>query len=541
MPLVSETRGRQGVWLLEMVIGGEAFRFATQPITIIDRDGLAYEFAPGLAEFAWSYAGPAIAASVGVTVRSDVDWAQMTARAIPIERAPAVLRRVFPDQILEDALIIVDGLIIQAEYGATDEALTITVAARPIEQSEIIPGALQRVDASTWPVSLDSFDDGIEGAAYPIVIGSPGNVGSGTPQPAVPALMVDYRAATQTSKVMIAGHVVDASSVTLWDLTETPASESRPVATTPDLLGRTVSHVDFVAATFTSAADREWYTGWADTARGILSDDRSAGIRGAGEVARVLLDRFTSIKVDRGRMKAEGDRLDEYKIDTYINAPARVYDWVAKHIRDALPVLELRSNEGLYLRHLDWRATRTDVIAHLDADGAALERVSPVRTMAEPIANEITVEFRRQAGSSRYGARRIITARPGQLQQVDPSLTFADDTRIFGDLRCLQSQSLFGLKPALIRLPQVWDAATALMIGMDCAARKALPKRVTDYEGGPELEALEPGQVVSVTDSEIHWQDLIGIVWDVQIGQGPRVTVTVVLVDNPIQNARQTG
>lgn len=531
VPTPDETRG-QAVWLLDLTIGGQAFRFATRATSIVNDAGEPIQYALGLRETTWNLAATVWDASIGLEIEAAIDWARIVARGTPIERSPGILRRAFPGQTLERARTIIEGLVVNVDYGAADETLTITLSAQPVERSDVVPGPAQRVDSSTWPVDEASFDEKIEGAAYPLVVGAPGHNGAGAPLPVVPGLMVDFAGNRRQSKVAFSGFPVHATEIAAYDLTDNPTSDyPRDVLEATDLLGQHVSYFDFQGGGgFSQAADRQWYVGFNDSNRGILSDDNSGGVRGAGEAIRVLLSRFTGLPLDLGRMAAQADVLDGYLVDSHTMNPGPMWDWVTRSIVPMLPVLELWADGRLYYRWINWRAKQTDATAYLSADLKQIERTTPVRTLDGSIWNEFTIEFARFAGSTRYRNRRIITGESGQLSRIPGAVT---DERILADQRCRQSQGMYGLKPLLVPLAHTWDEATAVRVGKDLAARFALPKRRIGYQGGPELEALEVGQVVLLTDGDLFVSDEVAIVWDIVIGGGPQVGLDLVLVDSP--------
>lgn len=531
MPTADDIRGGRGFWLLDLVFGGQTFRFATAAIVISRQDGGDLFYRIGLDDFAWNVGTAGMDAKIGLKVRTDVDWADMVARAIPLERAAGVLRRWYEGQTFEESEVVLRGITDRIEYGATDEPLVLSLISAPVEQSDTLPPPQARVDDFTWPKDLPERDEKITGAPYSIVIGAPGDVGAATAQPVTPGLMVDFLGNSRFSKVLIAGHAVAATEVEVYDLTDSPVQATRPVETTTDALGRTISHINFVGAGgFTQAADRKWYIGWRmSDGGGLLSDDRQSGVRGAGDVLRIMLERFTRIPIDRGRMIAESAALNEYKIDAYINKPINVWTWVTREVVQLLPVLPIETSEGLYWRWLNWNATQVDAVAFLNADTREIERTTPVRTLGDPIANEVTIEFAPHATSQRYSERRVITAEAGVvvgLASGDP------DTRALASYKAKQSQQVYDIKPITISTSAVWDPATASRIGVDVINRQALPKRRIGYVGGPELASLEVGSIVVLTDSEISINGEVAILFAVRIEKGAQTALDLVLVDN---------
>lgn len=534
MPTAGQLLGRRAVWLLDLNFGGRVYRFATKAAEVLDEDGEAYQYAIGLRELSHSLAASGPTLSIGIEVDAYVDWALVVAQGVPLERSPGVLRRWFEGTTLEQAQVIVQGLVTRAEYGALDEALTLSLAVLPVEQSNTLPTPTWRAEAGrTWPVAEASMDEKIEGAYYPFVLGRPG-LGL---FPAVPALMVDFTGMRRQSKVLIAGHPVAATTVNMWDLTDVVATATaRPVLQAVDLLNQRISYQDFqMGGAWSQAEDREWFSSW--TGDGWIGIDGTP-VRGAGHVIQALLQRFTRLALDRGRLAAERTFLDEYLIDTYINDPVDVWTWLQDTVIRLLPVIQLTTSAGLFYKFLNWDAQIQDAVAHLDADLGGVQRTTPVRLTGDPVVNEITVEYGPWAGSQRYTQRVVVTAQAGL---VTDAAAIGQDVRIVRDRRAEISQRIYGVKPLRIAASAVWTQSTATRIARDQLRQFALPKRQIGYSGGVELEALEPGSIVTVTDSELYLEDQVALVQDVVVGDGSTVDVDLVLLDHDLTQERITA
>jgi hypothetical protein len=523
--------------LLDLTFGGQVFRFATEAAEVTTDDGRTFRYDVGLSDFDFDFSDAALDLSVGVTIESGVDWAELAAQGTQLERAPATLRRWFVGQVLERARVVVRGITSDPEYGAVDDPFELSVMSAPIEQSDTLPRTQHTVSASTWPVTLLGFDEKLEGAQYPIVIGYPGTLGDGVGAPAVPALMVDFDVTDRNSDVLVAGHPVDAIRVSLHDLTDNPAVGVRPIAAGADLLGQACSLVNFVGGgAFVQSADRSWYSGFdIDNGGGLLRD--GAALRGAGEVLRYFFEKHTRIQIDRGRWLSQEPRLNRYKVDAWINSSTNVYDWMQAVIMPFLPVLPVQTSSGLYYRHLDWKAPSYKASRRLDADRGQIERQSGFRSLGDPIYNEIAVEYAPYATSSRFRKRVVVTAQAGATT-LDPASV--DDARIVENYRCKVSQGLFGVKPQTFQFPAIWDDATATLVARDLANRFALPHRRISYTGGAALESLTIGDLILLNDSELYISDAPALVFEVNAGGGPGVGIDLVLIDSPEGTQRIT-
>jgi len=529
-----------GVWLLDLLVLGRPFYLATQRVDVPTAKGDTRSYQPGLADFALSKIDSGFSGTFGLAINGGVDWAELVARGVQIERARAVVRRWYPGLALERAEVFLAGFVQDIEYGTPAEGLRLSVGALPNEISTTVPPASFRVDVNTWPVRGGfTTDEKIIGANYPLVIGAPGHRPTGAaPFPVVPALGVEVTAADGNSRLLVSAGSVAAATVRLHDLTDTPADSDATVVEASDALGRAASQIQFSSTTITAAKDRKWYTGWYLDGGGLERRDGGGAVRGAMDVVRTVLERYSNVPLDTGRIAAEAARLDNYKIDTYINRPINAWDWVTREIIPLLPVVTLESERGVYWRFLDWNATAEDAIAHFNADTNAVARVSSIRTGDTRIVNEITMEYAPVATSERYRKRRTLTANYGGFSgDIDAT----QDTRVLGSYRCRQSQLYFGVRSQTFSTSAIWDDATAVLILKDIAAASAFPHRSVTYVGGSELAGYQIGDIITLTDSEVYLTNVLAMVSDVSIGGSAEVQVALTLLDNPAFLSKRTA
>lgn len=537
----AETIDAVGVWLVELTFGGEVHRFATRAVDVVDKSGTSHRYHIGLEDFPHDFSSSGIDLTIGMSIEADEDWAAIAARGVQLERAPAVLRRHFTGQTLERARVIVRGITMDVEYGAVGEPMELSIAMAADEAADTLPPVTSVISADTWPVSNALFDVGVEGAQYNYIIGYPGTLGDGKGAPAVPAPAVDIDSPITTAmRLEVAGHRIESGiTVGVWDLTDTIASGTNATSTAlADLLGVPVTLVSLGGTGLTPALDRSWYVSFDVTnGGGLMNAEGTTPLRGVGEILQYFCQRHTRIPIDIGRMRSEAARLDRYKVDTFLNSGVNVWEWLQEAVVGLAPVIQLQSSVGLYWKFLDWGATKTDAVAELNADAGQLERVGPVRTLGGPIYNEITVEYAPFATSSRYRKRVVVTAQRDATTAGPP--TTADDSRITENIRCRRSQLQYGVKPFTFSTSAVWDDVTAALIAADIANRYALPHRRIQYQGGAQLEALEIGSVVLLTDAEIYIDAEVALVMEITAGGGEDVTLELVMVDNPVNHPRK--
>lgn len=514
--LLALANGDGAAWLLELDFRGRLYRVTDYPggVTI---DGVVFE--PGLGTVDPDSSGELRAVTLEIDIGED--WAALAAEGFPLDWGVGTLRRWWPGQAFAEAEVVLSGIITDPEYGAADEPLVVTLEPE-IHREPTMLDPLAVADSTTWPpVEVPGFTQGRlpdrnAGMAYPLVIGIPGHPepGRGLAYPAVPALLVQY-AHTEGdeafpwpgSKVLVAGHRMAAHEVRLWMFDgDTARHDNLIPQTAEDEAGNLVTYVTFEDS---SAFGEEWadgvelWTGYGSNILGGILGRDGKMLRGAGDVLEWALVERGGFRVDLGRLAAAKDYLNRYQVDTYVNDTSMgVWEWVEGELLKLLPVVLLESAEGLYVKVIRWDPdeARRHAVAHLDADARQVHRTSSLTSVRDELHNRIEVRYRPSRGDQ-WVSRVVVDAHPR-----------AGDSRVIGDARCLVSQARYEMLPYTVDASWVWDDATAERIALDLAGRMALPKRQVAYSGGPELELVEPWDVVTVTDSEVSLREAVAYV-----------------------------
>jgi len=189
----------------------------------------------------------------------------------------------------------------------------------------------------------------------------------------------------------------------------------------------------------------------------------------------------------------------------------------------------------MYLRVVRWDATVSDATRYLSVERGDIEREGRVFTFREPIRNQIEVRYRGAQNGQTWYARRIVSAEA----KVITSVYETQDDRVRGSYACRVSQAAHGVRPYTVDCAWTWDHATADLIAEDLASRYATPKRAVVYSGGWELEAIEPWDVVAISDAELHLHSAPALVQSRTI-DARGVTLSVVILDHPVYSIRAT-
>lgn len=538
--------GQRAHYLLDLEVGGRRFRYADRPLEIPTADGRVLRYDPGLTPLDGLslQRDGASEYEVSIELLVSADWPTLSARRQEITGAAATLRRWYTGQVLEEGIIIAKGTVVAAPIGERFEPISITLRESPRLTSGYAPPPQAVVDDDTWPVDgAFDHDRKITGTPYPIVIGFPGEDGSGTPQPATTALLVRERNPPD-DVLLVAGHRVNAGTVTIWGFnSDPPTSEARAVTHLADGLGRTTAVCDMTGSTTTITLGEDYHVGWEiATGGGIPSRTGTGAMRGGGEAFLWALETWTKVAVDRARFNQFQDMLDAYKVDSKIAETTDMWQWATGDLLYMLPADLRRSNQGVYLQ--PWRQERdqTHAVAHLDADRGQVERETQleVREPEGGIINEVTVLYRRDA-LDEYRGRLVLGAQDGVRRDELTVEAFANDGRLQTTYLSRLSHALFESKPKTFQLDHTWDAATAGLFASHTLRRSALPEETISYSGPKEdIETLTSGDLITLADSKIQRTNVLAEVLDVHLSRF-RPVVDLVLVRQPPIAARLAG
>jgi hypothetical protein len=555
----AESRGLFGEWLLEFIVDGRSFRYATRAVEV---DGLV--FSGGLSPFSRSLSRATDQQGIEVFDPS-VHWP-----GLDVHDAECRLWWWYPGQTLDTALHVMTGLAESVEHSDPRSpgvlVFTLNSALRP----RLYPPASWTLDEHTWTVNdgVDTFTPTVGyssiGAVPPTVIGYPGagdKPDRSYPWPAVPVPLVDcdHTQGPGNSKLLLSPGPIDARLVWVTDADEpTNGSEWLYVERASDLLGQSFSNAYFHSPTridpdtgatiampyvLVPRPDHKYYAGFSPTGPeagwggGVFY---GAGVlRGLGDVLTWALDQ-ADVNGALDAMQGEAERLNEYKLDTYLDQPGLdLVRWIETALVPLFPLRRIRLGAGLWYRHENWLATRTDVVARLDTETGAVARISPVRRLRGPVQNKVTLRYKRDPVSGGYRATRTLDSvaeprpklgkRPTRAESMAYYQSTLEDARVTGAPNVTASQARFGvLEGQDIETPLLWSDSTVAQLLQVIAARDAFPLDGVSYQG-LQLDRLLPADVVELNDPEAGLVDRLAIVDDIIVG-GPVVEVDVVLL-----------
>jgi len=531
----SDLAGRELVWLLDLTLGGRVIYLAKQAeeVTI---EGETFNYLPGLD---W---GSSIADGFDLFADSpSLKQASLTLYLEGIEDVPAMIAEGHDLSAATgklwlwakgtgDRVSFVDGYVADPEYGANDEPVTLTLEEVPFEDNALFPPSTARVDSDTWPDAADSLD--LE--FYPWIIGHPGVAPAVAAAPRVtgsPAYLVD----TGTDKVLVAGHPVHlplvGPQVTIWDMSADPVvSTDSALGVGADGSGRQVTTA-FLPVGWDVSGESEYWCAWPDTQGGVIGHD-GAPIRGAGEVLRWALEQ-SSVRWDRGRVAAIIPELAGFKIDAAIVAgPDSRFSplsWVEEHLLPILPVSARVGPDGLYFVPFNYEATAADSVADISADRRQMLRDAAVLYSSRgDVVNEFRLGYKMRADDDKPSSTLILTGSDQTLDDISGAIP---------NLSCRISHTRFGYRREDLATSVVYDSATAAKICLWRAAAFALPSRQLSYRVRKDFGHLVPGNVVTLTDSEIGLDSQACLVDQVDWSEDAWLGFTFRAIDLPARDS----
>ena len=521
---LSHLTGQGLVWLLDLSFAGEDLRLSRDFETYVDNDGTAFEYVPGLD---WGgnlddaidlLGGSPSPRQVALTLHLGDLLNVPELVSFGHDLAAATAKLYLWSRGTSSRILLVDGEIMDPQYGSRHEPVTLTIEEAPFDDRGLIPSALARVDLKTWPNAAE----GIRDEFYPIIVGQPG--GTSTKAYGSPGLVVNHSA--PNFYLAIAGHPLTGSGTVSWfNETQQLAGTATP-ATVTDGRGLEIAQIAVNHGSVT--IDDEWWIVWSSSNVTGIADHDGGAIRGAGSLLRWMLER-SSVRWDRGRVSAIVDALNLFQIDCAIVAsPGKRFsplEWVQEHLIPILPISARQGPEGLYFALFRYDATAADAVAAINVDRLDATRDGAVSySSSDQIANEFRFSYRPSAKENKPSAVYVLT---GDDETIDA------DASATSNAPCKISRDRFGLRTMELSTEIIYDASTAGKVCGWLSQAFALPSRIFNYTADQEFGHLEPGDVVTLTDSEIKVLDLVCLVDSIQWQETGLLGLTLRAIDNP--------
>jgi len=175
-----------------------------------------------------------------------------------------------------------------------------------------------------------------------------------------------------------------------------------------------------------------------------------------------------------------------------------------------------------------WRyaASAADAVDHIE-HGPGVTRVGGIEyvTLRHEVTNEVRFDFAKRAKNGQAYRSVTVLAESGGSAEEFPSR------------RAVLSLARSGPRVVQITSDVVYDQSTALAVCEDILSRDAFAQRAVVYQVPQEYGHLDVGDVVTLTDAERHFTNLVALVEGVQ-WDGDVLTLRLLLIEQPDRDDR---
>ncbi len=508
IPNSSQLNNSRPVYCLDLTFGGVEYHLATEPVDVV-RDGRVIHYAEALSDVDYieetTREGMEEGNSVPLAVFLDgVNIADQVARGHRLEAVAGHLFFVFVDrssgragQTYAERFALLTGRLSQPVYADPERDpgfLSFTLDDNPGDDVSLLLDPSAAITDATYSAAPGLSD----GKVYPVIIGTPGvyrkadGTSSGTSgSPAYPLA----ESGSNHTKLLIAGHEVVASTVTVFDDTGT-SSQVFNVAHETDGLGRLVAVVDISSPGGISAKSTEYWCVW-NGGGGIRSPFSGSALSGLGDVCAWALLR-TSLRVDVEKWIAEAGILNRVQVATYISE-ASLSPWsFVTRLLDSL-LVEVRAGPlGLYPLGRVLDTAMAEGLA-LITEGPEFEPIGPIvgQTQLGEVVNEVAIKFAPRAKTGDYKRRIILTP---DADTSDPE-QFSDEYAIISANRWSTDPEAPIIQSEALELEHIYDDTSAALIARERVRTQGLGYSERPYLAAARFGYLMPGDQVRL-DSE---------------------------------------
>lgn len=519
-------------FLLTVNYAGRPYYFSTRPRVLTDERGEPIQYEGGL-QAQWTDAldlfneSPTLL-SIPLSLYFSDDVAELISKGFDLWRATGELSLWVDGRPYEDRIVLIDGNVNDPSYGAKGEPVKFSLEANGFEDTALTHTPFDRVLPSTWP----NADEAAALRYYPIVYGAPGIYAGGT-APGSPALAVDVDIGAATVRFLVAGHEVVATSATFINVSKNPAvSLLISLITEEDARGTVVTTTVAVpiGAGFWDLGD-EVYVVWDNG--GAMYNDRRDGVRsGAGDLISYFLRRST-LRIDSGTWAAIYPELNiGYRFAGYVDEPCSPFEYIRDNFLPLLPISITATGEGM--AGVLWRrdAEKSDAVGTIET-GGGVARADFVQYERQKIYNNMRLDYALDASNNDPQKNAGVLGDPSIVDTV----LFTADAGQFATEYSRASFYRYGNRAMSFDTAVVWEDATATNVLQWKHRAAAFPYRVIPYDVPIRMGFLRRGDLVLLTDEEIHLSGYLCFVRDIQWTNGkPRIFL--VLIDDPPREKR---
>ena len=520
--------GAEPVFLLDVVWGGQTYRFSSYPLDLDSDDG-KITYSGGLDDFVFSEASELIGINVEANqvnasvIFDEVDFLQRWARGQTLAGATGEFSYVLTkngavQQSYEERVVLLTGLVEEPQFGDPEEpegSVQFTVQRQVYDSGiPLLDGSL-RID-ERFP---DRDKNSADGKLWPLVFGSAGSInvsGSSSVTPATPtyAYYLDTSGpppyTTWRIRFIISAGFVEASSVTLWD--SLGASEVKSVLFDTDSYGNAYSYIETDLAgpgdpttpiDFINNSDLRpdsWWVSW-HNGGGIQNPFGEGSLTGGGDICLWALDR-SRMPVDTQAWTNILSILNGYSFSGYINDPeVTAWQWLQSNILPYLPIEVRNGPRGVYPVLNALYGVSSPIIRAKITEGSDWRQDGPIVTeeKTDELLNELTLMYAKDNHGDSY------------IQSAVCGATYVDDTSVPSEYAAV-SQNRFGLKRQTIQTPYIYDTATAKLVAERIVRARSLPWLTIDFVASAHFGWIQVGDLLAISSSRLYLDQITMIV-----------------------------
>lgn len=505
-------------WVLSLEYAGGTWYMTDEAMTVDDGAGGSIVLTDGLLETGdtvesidlWATEAPrrscAVAFDLGVDVAAFVEEGHDLAGCV------AELAQLADGDAWTARRPFVRGRLVEPQYGAQGEGVQASIEQDVLtDESTIEPLIVTRQEVADALVAagytLLALVDG-ENVTVPVVLGAPQGGAAGSTLTAGVAVI---QGVSQYTAYTVAAHAVEATTVTLINPVDA-TYVSVPVILCTLASGNVVSVAldDLALATWTRSLTPS--VSW-DAGPGLIVEGVGS-LTHAGDFIAWLLT-LTEQEVDHGRVNLAREQLKAFQVATYIDEPVTVADYIREAVLDVVPVSMMVGPKGVYPLVWRWDATSIDAVATWDlTTDLDIARESVVTYEdADKVANTVQLRYGYSPQLDDYTREMWSVGDPASRPR---GLRFGGASSLnlsyWSDPILARSTVRYGVRRDALETAIVHDDLTASRVLAWRSRRWALPSRVVEYSAPQTYAWVEPGDYVTVTDSDLAWTDRLCLV-----------------------------
>lgn len=506
-------------WVVAIEYAGGTWFLGDTAMTIDDGVGGSIVISDGLLEISgteesidlWSTDSPR--RSVQVEFDLGVNVAELVERGHDLAGCIAEVAQLADGDAWSDRRPLVRGRLVEPQYGADGEGVRASVEQDVLSDESELRAVLvtpndvgAAIAADLGWIYADNPDDSPNArVTVPIVLGTPG-LGTAPGTRAIRVRLLEDPALDRYYAWLIAGHAVEATSVTLMaEDTSTASFSVRHVTlSTGEVIAYILDNIYAAVPAWTNTTETAvvfWDGG------GGLVDQNYGPLRYAGDYLAWLLS-LTEEHIDHARVNMARERLRAFTVSTYIDESVSVAEYIREAVLDIVPVSMMVGPRGVYPYVWKWDATSEDAVASWDltVDLDVSRDGLVTYEDGDRIVNTTQLLYGWRPRAESYAFEMWAVGDPASRPR---GLRFGGSASLsrsyWSDPVLARSVVRYGVRSDALESAIIHDDLTASHVLAWRSRRWALPSRVVVYEVAQRWAWIEPGDLITVTDPDLAW------------------------------------